>query len=72
MDLKTADLCDACQEAVACELPFLSFGKRRASSDNIRTVLYMQGISVLRGRCDCGHGCLCRQNSAESGSMTPQ
>ena len=29
MTLKTSDLCDACDEALACAMPFRSFGRRR-------------------------------------------
>ncbi|MDM0032437.1 ribonuclease [Variovorax sp. J22P271] len=45
---KTTDICDACAKAQACELPFLGFGRRRAFSGAIRTVRYVQGISVVR------------------------
>jgi regulator of ribonuclease activity A len=48
MNLKTSDLCDACDGARACALPFTSFGRRRAFSGDIRTVLYRDGFSLLR------------------------
>ena len=36
MTLKTSDLCDACDEALACTLPFRGWGKRRAFAGTIR------------------------------------
>lgn len=48
MQSKTSDICDACAEAQACELPFLGFGRRRAFAGAIRTVRYDQGIGVVR------------------------
>src|SRR6059058_5580223 len=45
---KTSDLCDACAEAQACELPFLSLGRRRAFAGTIRTVRYRQGLGAMR------------------------
>lgn len=48
MEFKTTDLCDACDEAQACELPFIGFGRKRAFVGTIRTARYSQGINVLR------------------------
>jgi regulator of ribonuclease activity A len=48
MEYKTTDLCDACDEALACELPFLGFGRKRAFAGTIRTARYSQGLNVLR------------------------
>lgn len=45
---KTTDICDACAEAQACELPFLGFGRRRAFAGAIRTVRYDQGFRAVR------------------------
>lgn len=48
MEYKTTDLCDACDDAQACELPFMGFGKKRAFVGTIRTARYSQGLNVLR------------------------
>lgn len=48
MGLKTSDLCDACEGALACGLPFVGFGLKRAFAGSIRAVRYTQGISVVR------------------------
>ena len=57
MSFKTSDLCDASAEVRACELPFVSFGRRRAFAGNIRTARYRDGISVLRDMINQpGHG----------------
>ena len=48
MEYKTTDLCDACDEAQACELPFIGFGRKRAFAGTIRTARYSQGLNVLR------------------------
>ena len=48
MTTKTSDLCDACADIQACELPFISFGKLRAFSGAIRTVRVADGIGGLR------------------------
>lgn len=48
MNIKTTDLCDACEEVRACELLFTSFGKKRAFAGNIRTVKYINGLGALR------------------------
>lgn len=39
MNLQTADLCDARDDAQARVLPFRSYGQRRAFAGRIRTVL---------------------------------
>src|SRR6478736_1303347 len=38
MTLKTSDLCDACEDAEACALPFRGWGRRRAFAGVIRTI----------------------------------
>src|SRR5688500_1295443 len=48
MEYKTTDLCDACEGAQACELPFMGFGRKRAFAGTIRTARYSQGLNVLR------------------------
>lgn len=48
MNLKTADLCDACDDAQACVLPFRSHGQRRAFAGRIRTVRAGQDVSRIR------------------------
>jgi len=48
MTLKTSDLCDAVKDAGACALPFLSYGRRRAFSGDIRTVRYLEGFGIVR------------------------
>ena len=48
MSFKTTDLCDACDQAQACALPFVGFGRRRAFAGDIRTARYTDGISALR------------------------
>lgn len=50
MKLKTTDLCDACADVQACELPLQSFGGIRAFSGDIRTVR-IEGIGALRPGC---------------------
>ena len=45
---KTTDLCDACDEALACELPFAGFGRTRAFAGPICTMRYTQGLQALR------------------------
>ena len=45
---KTTDICDACADAQACELPFLGFGRRRAFAGTIRTVRYDGGFRAVR------------------------
>ncbi|VWX62978.1 putative 4-hydroxy-4-methyl-2-oxoglutarate aldolase [Burkholderiales bacterium 8X] len=45
---KTSDLCDACEAAAACELSFMSIGRRTAFAGSIRTVSCTSGIAPLR------------------------
>ena len=45
---KTTDICDACADAQACELPFLDFGRRRAFAGAIRTLRYDGGFRAVR------------------------
>lgn len=49
MTLKTSDLCDACDDALACALPFRGYGRRRAFSGTIRTILCHEDIALMRG-----------------------
>lgn len=49
MSLKTSDLCDACDEALACALPFRGWGLRRAFAGTIRTLRCHEDIALLRG-----------------------
>jgi regulator of ribonuclease activity A len=48
MTLKTSDFCDACDEAQACALPFVGFGRRRAFAGDIRTVRVNGDIATIR------------------------
>jgi regulator of ribonuclease activity A len=48
MTLKTSDLCDACDEALACALPFRGWGRRRAFAGNIRTIRCHEDILLMR------------------------
>lgn len=48
MTLKTSDLCDACDEALACALPFRSFGRRTAFAGAIRTLRCFEDIALMR------------------------
>ncbi len=48
MNIKTTDLCDACEDAQVCELPFIGFGKKPRFAGNIRTVRCVDGLSALR------------------------
>ena len=48
MKWKTADYCDACEDAQVCELNFIGFGRRRAFSGRIRTVRCDDGLSAVR------------------------
>jgi regulator of ribonuclease activity A len=48
MTLKTSDLCDACDEILACALPFRSFGRRAAFAGAIRTVRCFEDIALMR------------------------
>lgn len=48
MSIKTTDLCDACEQAQACALPFVGYGQIRAFAGAIRTARYTDGLSALR------------------------
>ena len=48
MTLKTSDLCDACDEALPCALPFRSWGRRRAFAGTIRTLRVHEDIALMR------------------------
>ena len=48
MTLKTSDLCDACDEALACSLPLRGWGRRRAFAGNIRTIRCHEDIGLMR------------------------
>ena len=48
MTLKTSDLCDACEQALACALPFRGWGRRRAFAGNIRTIRCHEDIALMR------------------------
>ena len=48
MTLKTSDLCDACDEALACALAFRGWGRRRAFAGNIRTIRCHEDIALMR------------------------
>ena len=55
--LKTSDLCDACDEALACALPFRGWGQRHAFAGNIRTIRCHEDIALMRELvCAPGHG----------------
>lgn len=57
MTLKTSDLCDACDAAQACALPFRSYGMRRAFAGAIRTVRCHEDIVLMRNAVNQpGHG----------------
>jgi regulator of ribonuclease activity A len=57
MTLKTSDLCDACDEALACALPFRGWGRRRAFAGDIRTVRCHEDIALMRNAvAQAGHG----------------
>jgi regulator of ribonuclease activity A len=49
MTLKTSDLCDACEEAQACALPFRGWGRRRAFAGVIRTIRCHEDFALMRG-----------------------
>ena len=54
---KTSDLCDACDEALACALPFRGWGQRHAFAGNIRTIRCHEDIALMREAvCAPGHG----------------
>jgi regulator of ribonuclease activity A len=46
--LKTSDLCDACDEALPCALPFRGWGQRRAFAGAIRTLRVHEDIALMR------------------------
>lgn len=46
--LKTSDLCDACDGAVACALPLRGYGRRRCFAGAIRTVRCFEDIGLMR------------------------
>jgi regulator of ribonuclease activity A len=48
MTLKTSDLCDACDAARACALPFRGYGRRRAFAGTIRTLRCLEDIGLMR------------------------
>jgi regulator of ribonuclease activity A len=48
MTSKTSDLCDACDEALACALPLRGYGRRRAFAGAIRTVRCHEDIALMR------------------------
>jgi regulator of ribonuclease activity A len=48
MTLKTSDLCDACDEALACALPLRGYGRRRAFAGTIRTIRCFEDIALMR------------------------
>ena len=48
MRFKTSDLCDACDGALACALPFRGFGRRRAFAGTIRTIRCHEDIALMR------------------------
>ncbi|HEX7891528.1 MAG TPA: ribonuclease E activity regulator RraA [Ramlibacter sp.] len=57
MTLKTSDLCDACEEALPCALPFRGWGQRRAFAGNIRTIRCHEDIALMRDMVGSpGHG----------------
>jgi regulator of ribonuclease activity A len=57
MTLKTSDLCDACDDALPCALPFRGWGQRRAFAGNIRTLRVLEDIALMREMVNSpGHG----------------
>jgi len=57
MPIKTSDLCDACDDAQACALPFQSYGQRRAFAGAIRTLRCFEDIGLMRNAVNQpGHG----------------
>lgn len=57
MTFKTSDLCDACNEALACALPFRGYGQRRAFAGTIRTIRCFEDIALMRSAVNQpGHG----------------
>lgn len=45
---KTTDLCDACDGALVCVLPWRGWGRRRAFAGTIRTVRCHEDIALMR------------------------
>jgi regulator of ribonuclease activity A len=45
---KTSDLCDACDEALACVLALRGYGRRRAFAGTIRTIRCHEDIALMR------------------------
>jgi regulator of ribonuclease activity A len=57
MSLKTSDLCDACEQALPCALPFRGWGRRRAFAGAIRTLRVHEDIALMRDMVGSpGHG----------------
>jgi regulator of ribonuclease activity A len=57
MSLKTSDLCDACDDALPCALPFRGWGQRRAFAGTIRTLRVHEDIALMRDMVgQPGHG----------------
>ena len=57
MSLKTSDLCDACDQALPCALPFRGWGQRRAFAGTIRTLRVHEDIALMRDMVGSpGHG----------------
>lgn len=48
MIIKTSDLCDACDEVIACELSMSSYGSRLSFSGFIRTVQCFEDVDLIR------------------------
>jgi regulator of ribonuclease activity A len=48
MTVKTSDLCDACEAALACALPLRGYGGRRAFAGAIRTIRCHEDIGLMR------------------------
>lgn len=46
--LKTSDLCDACDDALACALPLRGYGRRRVFAGTIRTIRCFEDIGLMR------------------------
>jgi len=59
MTVKTADLCDARNDAQACRANFLGWGRRRAFDGRIRTVTCRGEIALIRQLvAQPGEGCV--------------
>lgn len=57
MTTKTSDLCDACDAALVCALPFRGYGRRRAFAGTIRTIRCHEDIALMRDAVSRpGHG----------------